>query len=527
MSPAAVTPLRGLRHDLAACERHLLTRLRLTAHDPFGIALLAFAGVVTVPLWGYWLGIHPHFSLRYPWHGWFFTEVGVRPTAAQLAFYLVGVAVAATQVLWAGIVSLALDREVVRRQSRGLSAAAVLPLGPRARAVADVMAALALAIVARSVLAIGWTEPARLIFGGDAIFPELAWLFRLAQLGEPGRTVAVYVSSLAMSTLLGVLLVFPLVLAFRTVVRFDWAGMLKPAIAAALLFCGLSAGAMARLSSALPLSLLVCAFLLVRVDGDGERTARAARERPLRFRASAGPLAQFRRDAWCGPLRERWLFLTLVVAGPLVPALIYRIQASLHAVWTQPATLPGAGAVAAALQWLLLGALPFLPLGLALVPASARTEAAFGGSFLRSWSALPVPRSTVLRTVYLHGLLSAGLAWLVLCAHGALLGWHSGVAQYELPVVLLLPALAICEAVGDRRRGLLALGALVAFQIGVPLAHAIGLKTLGLPALSHGAVLRIEGWALALVGIVPPLIHLRAPADPKGEGVGRQAALVR
>ena len=43
-------------------------------------------------------------------------------------------------------------------------------------------------------------------------------------------------------------------------------------------------------------------------------------------------------------------------------------------------------------QWLFLLGMSFLPFGLALVRSGTPASTLFGGSFLRSWGALPVPR---------------------------------------------------------------------------------------------------------------------------------------
>ncbi len=514
---AAVALAPSLRNDIAACERYAVTRLRMAARDPFGLALLAFAGVVTVLLWMSWLGIDPLFSRLHPWPAWFLRHDGPAPTAAQLAFHPPGTTVVVVQLLWALLVAVALGRESARRRSFAQATLAGLPVGARARALADVLVAISLAMIARGIsLAIGGIPLGMNLFGHSprlAVFPDLAWAFTFTQPTGLTFTRAAYVSAFAMSTVFGVLIVSPLVLAWRTMAGLGWRDLLRPAIAAALVFAGVATGAMAHLASALPISVLACAFVLVRVDDGGARSARASTARPLRFRVSPGPLAQLRRDAWRGPLREHWRFLLVAVVVPLIPAVTYRIQVSAHTPGKLPLRMLALGGVAVSLQWLALLAVPLLPFGLALVPAGARPAALFGGTFLRSWSALPVPRRTVVRAVYLHGLLGAGFGWLVMYAHSALLGARFG-PLYGLPAVFLLAGIAVCEATGDRWRGLLAVGALVGYLFGVPLAHALGLKQLGLPALSHGLQLMIEGLAVALVGILPPLVHLRSESAP-------------
>jgi hypothetical protein len=351
------------------------------------------------------------------------------------------------------------------------------------------------------------------LFGHDpslALFPEVAWLFRLAQPAEPTLTFAAYASAFAVSTLLGALLVFPLVLAWSTTSRLDGRGLLRPAVATLLLFGAWSVGAMAHLMSAITVAALVSGLLLVRPD-DGDRGAMPRAARALRVRPSPGPVAQLRRDAWLGLLDRRWLFLALALALPFVPTLAYRAHpfGYASASWQSAQALAG---TAALLQWLVLMALPFLPFGLALVP-DARRGALFSGAFLRSWGALPVARESVVHLVYANGLLGAGLAWLVLWLQFALLGARYGPVLYLLPAGFLVASLAVCEAVGDRRRGLIAVGALLGFQFGWPLTYA-GLDMLGhLPTfIRQGERMTVVAYAVALVGILPPLVHLRGRA---------------
>ena len=77
----------------------------------------------------------------------------------------------------------------------------------------------------------------------------------------------------------------------------------------------------------------------------------------------------------------------------------------------------------------------------------------------------------------------------------------------------------ICEAVGDRRRGFLAVAGLAGFQFGVPFALALVPELLRVPLPEpKGALLFPIAYVVALVGALPPLAHLRgrkviAPAE--------------
>ncbi len=517
MSATAVAPAPSLRNDLAACGWHCVARFGMAVRDPFALGLLAFAGAVTVPLWSWWLGIHPLWARHYPWPGGPVFYNGPAPTAVRLAFYQPFGLVVLTQVLWAALVAWALGRESAQGQWSAARALPALPIGPRARVVADALVAIALAMAARAVvLSWGGVRLGQTLFGHDprlAVFPDLAWLFSLAQPAESTLTLAAYVSAFVVSTLLGTLLVFPLVLAWSTTARLDWRGFVKPTVAVLLLFAAVGVGAMAHVASAVLVSVLVCVFLVARLDAADHPETPSASRAP-RVRASPGPLVQLRRDAWLRLLETRWMYLALAVTLPFVPTLAYETHPFGYASTSFSLFAKVLAGMAALLQWLVLMALPFLPFGLALIPSGVPSRALFSGAFLQSWCALPLPRTTVLRAVYAHGLLGAGFAWLVLCAHARLLGARFGPVLYELPAVFLVAGLVVCEAVGDRRRGLLAVGALVGFQFGVPVAHAIGSELLGrLPAFgSHGARLTIAAYAVALFGVLPPLVHLRERA---------------
>jgi hypothetical protein len=519
MSATAVVPEPRLRNDFAAGGRHFLTRLRMTARDPFALGLLAFAGAVTVPLWAFGLRIHPLFARDCPWPGGLTTFTGPAPTLFQLAIRPPDPAVAFSLLLGAALVAgAALGRETAHRlwpaaPVRGMPA---LPLGPRARVVADVLVAASCVLIARAfVLWLGGVRLGRTLFGHDpalATYPEVARL-GMTLLPSLRSEALAYTSSFVMSTILGSLLSFPLVLAWATTMRLDARGLVKLAVAALLVFGAASVGAMAHVGSALLVCVGLSAFLLVRLD-DGRRAGSALPARPLRFRVSAGPAAQLRRDAWQGPVERLWWVLLLAVALPLTLTAIGRTSGfdspAARTIWLRGA----ASTTAFLLQWPTLLALTLFPFGLTLVPSATPARGLFSGAFLRSWGALPVWPERAIRAVYAHGLLAAGLAWLMLCLQVRLLGARLGPALYELPVVLLMPGLAVCEAVGDRRRGLIAVGALAAFQFGLPFAFALLVDALG--AVPHfvwkGMPLGIAGYAVGLAGALPPLVHLRGRA---------------
>ena len=298
----------------------------------------------------------------------------------------------------------------------------------------------------------------------------------------------------------GVLLAFPMVLAWTAAAPLGGRGLAKPAFVSLLVLAGLLVGAFAHGWSAALLPLALTALVLNRVDSGDSRASHVG-EAPIRLfhRRSPGSLQQVRRDGWLGPLRTLWPLAVIALGVPLVLETLYP-RRFLFLPW---------------LQILALTALPFFPFGLKLAGPGGLL---FGGRFLRSWSPLPVPRETVVRAVYAHGLIAAGLVWLVLCAHVARDGGASrlwGLPLFELPAVFLVAGIVTCEAVGDRGRGLLAVGCLAGFQMIVPTAWCLANATLDLssvPFVRSESFWRAEAFGLGLLGSLPPLVHLRRGA---------------
>jgi hypothetical protein len=515
MSATAVVPKPRLRNEIAAGWRHFVTGVRMTARDPFALGLLAFAGAVTVPLWGFGLGIHPFDARHLPWPQGPVTFSGPAPTALELAIRFPHWEVVLAQLLGAALVAGALGPNSARRRwpaatDHGMPA---LPLGPRARVVAGVLAVSFYVLIARAaVLGFGGVRLGRTLFGHDPRFAMYSEGARLGTMLLPflASPAAAYVSSFVVNTVLGALLSLPLVLAWATTARLDARGLATLAVAALLVFGAASVGAMAHAGSALLVCASVSAFLLVRLD-DGSRADSVHKARPLRFRSSPGPVAQLRSDVWAGPVRRLWWVLLVAVPLPLTLTLWGRAIGF----DSEPGRTIGlrglASMTALLLQWPTLLALALFPFGLALVASATPATRLFSGAFLRSWGVLPLEPKRVIRAVYAHGLVAAGFAWLMLGLQTRLLGVRFGPALYELPVVFLMPGIAVCEAVGDRRRGLLAVGALAMFQFGVPFAFALLPEVLGsaVPFSRTGMAVGIAGYAVGLGGALPPLAHLQ------------------
>lgn len=143
------------------------------------------------------------------------------------------------------------------------------------------------------------------------------------------------------------------------------------------------------------------------------------------------------------------------------------------------------------------------------------------GDFARSFSVLPVSRNLVLRTVYLHGLISGSILWLgviLLTAFSARLSLGETIfftdsdgrfiAELLLPMLALIPCAAgflVEGAVGARKPAIFS-GALLVFSPQLVMILMIA----GVPAL----VLTMTAFGIAVLGGVPSLRHLQPNAEP-------------
>jgi hypothetical protein len=384
--------------------------------------------------------------------------------------------------LWPPIVVLFVSGNVLVRRTLGSATGPplpALPIGPRSRALAEALVALALVLVARTP--------------GLLLRPELVSHAYLLQ-GAPQSVSGA--ASWAGTTILGALFVWPLLLAWAMVPRLDARGLLGPGIVMAALFFTRMRGMTASWPPAAALALTLSVLVLV-LSGTKIELVRAVAESGAKapaFRPSPGPLAQFRRDQWLGPLRALWPFLILVLPAPWALATVDR----------------SFGPMYLTLQLLLLTAVLLYPLGLRLVSAAAPgTAALWNGYYVSAWSTLPVPRETVLRAAYAHAWAAGGLVWLLLCAYTALYARGPKLPLFEFPAVVLAAGVVLCAAAGDRRRGSLALASLVMCQAGVPMLLAVATDFVGIRLAHKPVVLFGAAYLLATVGGLPPVVHLR------------------
>jgi hypothetical protein len=461
-------PLQSLVADAGATMRHARARFRAVATSPTVLGLVLFGGLTVVPLW--WSMSRWSVALAWDWA----PDLLLMRIPDVLAMFLwVPLVVAAASGAGLGTPS--------RASATGRPAPA-LPIGPRSRAAADTLVVLVLVVAARAIgLACG------LDFGPSVMSPLL-------------------------ETWCGLALVFPLVISWAAVPRFHGPGLLGPAfVMCVLLLVTLFAGGLSFLvaataaSAALSALLLLAAGMEVQVEDRRAAVARAS----LSFRVSPGPLARLRRDRWTGPLERQGALtgtLLLLVVIVEVQSRLMETPWRVLEVWL------------ALLGLVALTMVVFHPFGLSVASSSGPGLGAFwNGYFGRAWSVLPVPPKTVARSVYAHGWIVGTVLWLLFCG----LVWSTVGFDGRLGVVLvafeaagvpLAAGVLLCAAVGDGRRGTLALYALVAFQavvpVGFPLARDLGLDLFRAP--EHRAVASLAtAWLLVLLGGLPPLVHLR------------------
>jgi hypothetical protein len=363
--------------SLRAVARHFAVHLWWVLRDPAAIAVLVFAGLSTLFLWWQFGMARPRTvvienplpesiqgDLRFP--GPAEKAVGsagfTLPRGGTVVVDVLapgewrafpgwtswrGQILAWTLVchfLWAPLVVLFVSGNALVRRSLASATGPplpALPIGPRSRAVAETLVALVLGVAARTPLLL--VRP-----------PDL--LFNLSVLLMRGPHPVSSTVAWTASTILGALFAWPLLLAWVTVPRLDRRGWLAPGVVMAALFLGVGTGLSSR---PLPGALLALALSVVvlALVGTEVQVVRPASERPSGarlFRRSPGPMAQFRRDQWRGPLRAFWPFLVLAVPGPLVLAILRSRRFELLA-----------------LLLLVLTAILFYPSGLKLVSAAA------------------------------------------------------------------------------------------------------------------------------------------------------------
>ncbi|MFN8095435.1 MAG: hypothetical protein U0599_25005 [Vicinamibacteria bacterium] len=459
--PARVSP-RILAQDFVAFWRHFRARLRLVLTDPVALGVLVLLGVPS-----------PIFL------------VGAAGRASSESEGMVIFLTLVGTLLVAPIAALAASGAALGLQASGPGGSRALPVGSRARALADTTVALTLLVAAH------------------------VGLFEAGLYGAPRRSFDAtrlwLASDIASEAALGALLLAPAVFAWAISSRFDARGFaVGTVVALATSYAtqvvpraslGARAIVIGGIAAALFASVVVLAA--VRLDLDWR-----AKSTEVLFRPSPGPMGQLRKDRVLGAtVRLLPIVVLILVAAQLArgrPALILR---------------PWKGDWLPGLQLLALVSLPLFPLGLPLTAGQDRSF--WAGSFTRAWAALPLPRESVLRSVWGHAMVTGFAIWVFFVAwiHD-LGGWDGDVVALVAIALASVPVLAgvvVCVAAGESRRGGLAIAALFAICALVPVMPLDwGIEVLSTPE-RRLRFTEIAAGVIALAGGVPPLGLLRRP----------------
>lgn len=457
---------------------HFRTRLRLTLTSPGALVLVLMAGLSSMLLWPWIMG----------------RLVPLEPVAdlLTLPWFL---------FLWPMMLSIAATGPMPtggNRKGFGVRALPALPVGPLARTLAELLPPLILALLVHQASAellrlwLGTRDP----FFGD---PRNGW-------------------GAAADTLVGVSIMLPVLAAWRPRPRVDWTYLVRPAIAAVVMFALVKQGSVMDPYVAPWIGLLLAAGFYAIPDLEisrGASTPRSAtpRQRASRSRRGLAPHASLRRDMWTGALRNLAPFAAAYALLSLAVPLADR-WGMLNADQSDF----GYGVVHG-LSMSLFGIAMLYPMGIHILKTDrlAGSGGLLSGAFCAAWAVLPVRRESVSRAVYVH-VLVAGAAWALFVTSFSLLaqllvssGWNW--LRFYLPVGLAVPAVAgflTCMAAGDRVRGTIALAA-VFVVLPAHIGSHMACQAAGL-SLRSPMVVVVDAAVLTLLGLVgglPALVHLR------------------
>ncbi len=353
--------------------------------------------------------------------------------------------------------------------------------------------------------------------------PFLAVALILGAVTDPGSTwrSVVNLNSLAEDGLIGILVLLPVLVACIAPTGKEWFNWVRSLVTAIIMAVLVTAGLTRGLAQTAVVGLGMTTVILwlyrlgpafdleSLVKGNGS---------PRLYRPGLPPEVRFRRDLWRRPVRKFWpalvaMLLITFVVPPLVnwlgiPETLFVFSAGI---------LPG----------LMIHLLMF-PLGIHLFNGDRGITGSGGnrGTFQQAWAYLPLPYYQVLRGVWLHGIISGLICWVLYVTHFVLMmafndEW-TAIVWFHVSLVLVIPAGAgflVAGAAGDGLRLTLAIAAL----IGIPVADigfTIGLKSAGVAMSQNQQIFVVFAVALAatLIGGLPPLIHLRRPRPQGAQG---------
>jgi len=367
-----------------------------------------------------------------------------------------------------------------------------LPIGMRSRAVAEALLVVLVVFIVRLPF----------FFFEGAPFPNLNVSWETSQLG--GLQERFVLQSVA-----GTGLIFAFLVAWTAPARTLGIYWARPFLMIALLYGAFSIGLLNTTAGCVAAGALLTIACLATLDVEislpriavGSSEPAAARWRPARH-----PLVQLRRDFWLQPLRVAALLLSLEVVFLAFGMVIELPEYGLY--------------FATSLVFGLLFSFVVLrPLGCLVFSAGFED-----GGFPAAWTVLPVAKHTVMRGVYLHGLISSIGLWIAIMGINALSTWidsgQPGITDLDGdpawrllgPLAAIAPCLAggvTAAAAGDGKRGLLSLAAMLTILLGHFACLILDVSL----AIELCAVI-----LLAAIGALPPLVHLRGRMETKAAG---------
>lgn len=476
---------------------HFRIRLRANLTDPRALTAMIVTALATLILWP---GPMPTSGPRLLFGG--------EPMPAGMATLYVFMWI----WLWPAVASLRVGGPTAAGGAGGLlfqRGHPALPVGPRARVLAEVAVIVAFVLVVRA-----------------AALLAAPWLHDVAASAKPYPGLAVFAAEFGRHTLEGLVVMLPALVVWTLPSRWPQLLFARAAGVVVVQLAAMKLGLLATpgLCTITCLALAGAPLALVGREWRLPRRARARRRRAaVLARPAQPPHRQLVRDFVVRPLP--WAIAMLAAQGLVLAAGLL--------VWPGVQLLgeDSPGLVYFGTVVVLSFALSFIalrPMGSAQAVAGLFGKPNYReGDFIMAWSALPVRREWVLRGVYLHALLVSLFIFALALGVNLLMAvvehhqWavldfeRNPAARVFVPLVAAVPCVAgfVAASTAARRgKALLAGLALLVIVHG----HLL-MMILKVPAVLHAVVLI----ALALVGGVPVLFDLQRRAAPDDGALAR------
>jgi hypothetical protein len=469
---------------------HFWIRLRATLADPVALTVMIATGLATLILWP---GPMPASGPRL-----LFGDEAMPPGLAVLYVFM-------WIWLWPAVASLRVGGATAASGTSGVllqRGHPALPVGPRARVLAEVAVIVAFVLVARA-----------------ASLPAAPWLHDIAASPLPYPGFPAFAAEFSRRTLEGLVVMLPALVVWTLPSRRPELLFWRAAGVVVLQLAATRLGLLATPGLCLVTSTALIGLLLAPVGREWHlqrRSPQRPRSTAVLTRHAEAPHRQLVHDFLVRPLPSVAVMLAaqgIVLIGGLL-------------VWPGVRLLGEAG-----LGVVYLGTIVVLTFALSFIALRpmGSTQAVAGlfgkpnyraGDFAAAWSVLPVRRESVLSGVYLHALLVSLLIFVLALGVNLLVAvlehhqWaildfdRNPAARLFVPLVAVVPCVAgFVAASAAARKG----KALIAGLALLAVVHGhLAMTIIRPPALIHAAVLV----AAALAGGLPVLFDLRRMVPP-------------